>query len=180
MSIDQNILTQKGFENLFNQLYERLCRSSFRIVQNEHTAEDIVQEVFCALWKKKEELRIDSYEGYLFRSVYNASINTIKKRDFYAFKEIEEETTQFPDLSITPEEKLQLSETQLKITKVIDNLPTACRAIFVLSRFENRSNKEIANELGLSIKTVENQMTKALRLLRQALLFMLLIFQKII
>jgi len=179
MSLDQNILTQKGFENLFNRLYEGLCHSSYRIVQNEHTAEDIVQEIFCTLWKKKEELQIDSYENYLFRSVYNASLNAIKKRDFHAFKEIEEETFQFPDLSINPEQQLQLSETQERINKAIDNLPTACRAIFVLSRFESKSNKEIASELNLSIKTVENQMTKALRLLRQALLIMLLILQKI-
>jgi RNA polymerase sigma-70 factor (ECF subfamily) len=179
MSLDQNILTPKGFENLFNRLYEGLCRSAFRIVQNEHTAEDIVQEVFCILWKRKEELQIDSYEGYLFRSVYNASLNTIKKRDYQAFKELEEEAYQYADISIDPEQQLQLSETQDKISKAVNNLPTACRTIFVLSRFENKSNKEIASELDLSIKTVENQMTKALRLLRQALLILLFIFQKI-
>jgi RNA polymerase sigma-70 factor, ECF subfamily len=179
MSSDQNILTQKGFETLFNRLYEGLCRSAYRIVQSKHTAEDIVQEVFCSLWKRKEELQVDSYEAYLFRSVYNASLNTIKKRDFLAFKELEEEVFQFPDVSINPEQQLQLSETQEKINNAVNNLPTACRTIFVLSRFENRSNKEIASELDLSIKTVENQMTKALRLLRQALIIMLLIFQKI-
>lgn len=178
MPIDQNILTEKGFEDLFNQLYERLCRSAYRIVQNEHTAEDIVQEVFCTLWRKKEDLQIASFEGYLFRSVYNSALNTLKKEKFQALKQVEDETYEFPDQSETPERRLHFSETTIKVNRAIENLPAACRAIFVLSRFEKKSNKEIASELALSIKTVENQMTKALRLLRQALFFLFILFQQ--
>ena len=178
MSIDQNILTEKKFEELFNSLYERLCRSSYRIVQDEHAAEDIVQDVYCTLWRKKEELQIESYEGYLLRSVYNASLNTLKKKKGQELQSIEEEVFHVKDTSVNPEQRLQLAETKDTINKAIENLPTACRAIFVLSRFENRSNKEIATDLNLSIKTVENQMTKALRLIRRAVLFNIIFFQQ--
>lgn len=169
MPVAENILTAKHFEELFSSLYERLCRSAYRILQNQHTAEDIVQEVFYTLWRKRMELNITSFEGYLVRSVYNASLNELKKSKAKDFTQIENEVFQLADTHSTPDQMMHLAETEEKINNTINNLPTACRAIYVLSRFENRSNKEIAAELSLSIKTVENQMTKALRLLRQAL-----------
>lgn len=168
------MLTPKRFEELFNEQYERLCRSSYRIVLNEQTAEDIVQDVFCTLWKKREYLQLDSPEGYLLRSVYNASLNFLKKDKASALKTLKEENLEIADYHHVPSHKVEFLETQSKLKEVIEGLPIACRAIFVLSRFENKTNKEIATELNLSVKTVENQMTKALKILRKSFLAILL------
>jgi RNA polymerase sigma-70 factor (ECF subfamily) len=171
MFTNRNILSKESFEELFNKHYEPLCRSSFRIVQNEQTAEDVVQEVYCTLWRRREEITVNSYDAYLYRSVYNASINAIRKEKSRAFEEIEENNIDLPDNYNNPENQLVLEETKSKINKAIESLPAACRTIFLLSRFENKSNKEIATDLNLSIKTVENQMTKSLRIIREALFY---------
>jgi RNA polymerase sigma-70 factor (ECF subfamily) len=178
MSIQQNILTKKDFESIFHKHYVLLCRSALRLVQNEHTAEDLVQDVFCTLWHKKEELDIQSIEGYLYRSVYNASLNYIKNKGKFQLQELEASDILLIDQHASPEHHYQMQETQQKIHQVVAKLPEACRIIFILSRFENKSHKEIANDLNLSIKTVENQITKALRIMRQALLLLFLIFLK--
>ena len=108
-----------------------------------------------------------SVKSYLYRAVRNASLNSIrhhKVRQLY--------TTEQEFLSQSSEPASQLSyENELKteIQKAIDGLPEQCRLIFKLSRFEEMKYKEIAEQLGISVKTVENQMGKALRVLREKL-----------
>lgn len=162
-------LTAALLKSLFEANYTKLVRTSFRLLQNEPDAEDTVQEIFCTLWRRRDELEIESYEGYLLRSVYNASLNKLKKGKLNVLNTVEE--MDFPQLHAyqTTDATLTLKETETKIERAINSLPPACRTIFILSRFENKSNKQIAADLDLSVKTIENQMTKALRLLREAL-----------
>ena len=169
MAVQHQPLTGQLLKALFEANYTSLVRTAFRFLNNIQAAEDLVQEIFCTLWEKRDELQVETYEAYLRRAVYNRCISTIKNRKANSFTDIEEET--FPVVSYhTTDQGLLAKETKTKIDAAINSLPTACRAIFILSRFENLSNKEIAQELDLSVKTVENQMTKALRLLKTALL----------
>lgn len=163
-------LTAQRLKELFSTSYTKLVRTAYRLLQNEHDAEDVVQEVFITLWLKRAELQVESYEAYLMRSVYNASLNRIKKEKKTVFTALEEEALVHEKAYQSTDDAVMVKETGAKIDSVINSLPAACRTIFILSRFEKRTNKQIADELQLSVKTVENQMTKALRLLKNALL----------
>jgi len=176
----QQPLTAPLLKALFEAHYTPLVRTAFRFLNNQPAAEDLVQEVFCTLWQKKEELQIESYEAYLRRAVFNRCINAVKKEKAAAFSDLDEETLPPLQANNHTDSAVLLKETKAKIDAAINSLPPACRTVFVLSRFENLSNKEIAQELNLSVKTVENQMTKALRLLKNVLFsFCFFLFIKI-
>ncbi|MGV3657749.1 MAG: RNA polymerase sigma-70 factor [Chitinophagaceae bacterium] len=171
-------LTPQLLKALFEVNYTALVRTAFRFLNNIPAAEDLVQEIFCTLWEKRNNQQIESYEAYLRRAVYNRCISTIKKQRATHFTDLEEEALPAATSYTTTDQTILAKETKTKIDAAINSLPTACRTIFILSRFENLSNKEIAQELQLSPKTVENQMTKALRILKSALLYFF-IFLKI-
>ena len=157
----------KGIELIFKQYYEVLCRTAVRITKEQNLAEDIVQEVLFELYKKREQVKIESLIGYLKRSVYNRSLNKVKaSRDFVDSDEVSYELS---DNDINSQETLEYQELESFIHSVIDGLPEKCRLVFVLNRFEQLSYKEVADKLDISVKTVENQMSKALRILRAEL-----------
>lgn len=168
MSIPLDI---SSLETLFHANYRQLCTASWRIVKDKEAAEDIVQDVFCTIWEKKESLIITgSLKSYLFKSTINHSLNYIKKaRNSEAREELFSAETGAA-ANNTIEYTLTLKETSRQIETALNMLPTACRTVFILSRYEHYSYKEIAAELGISIKTVEAQMTKALKHLRKQLL----------
>ncbi len=155
----------KGIELIFKQYYETMCTTAIRITKERSLAEDIVQEVFYELYKKREQLKIESLMGYLKRAVYNRSINKVKgRKDHVDADEIAYELT---DNKNNSQDDLELGELETFINGVIDSLPEKCRLVFVLNRFEQLSYKEVAAKLDISVKTVENQMSKALKILRK-------------
>lgn len=135
---------------------------------DQNIAEDLAQEVFFDLWRKRDKLNIKtSLKAYLRRAAVNKTLNYIrdKKINF-------EEEDKIPDLDneqTSVIQKMSADELQVKITAAIDSLPERCRIIFSLSRYEEMTYKEIAQKLDISIKTVENQISKALSILRVAL-----------
>lgn len=153
-----------GIEIIFKQYYEELCQTAYRITREINLAEDIVQEVLYELFKKENELQVDSLIGYLKRSVYNRSLNKIKANR--GFVDADEVSYELGSDASDSQEKMEYSELEAFIHQVIDALPEKCRLVFVLNRFENMSYKEVAEKLDISVKTVENQMSKALRILR--------------
>ena len=154
----------KGIELIFKQYYETMCQTAVRITKEKSLAEDIVQEVMFELYKKRDKLKIESLLGYLRRAVYNRAINKVKaKRDFVDADEISYELS---DNRSTSQEGMEYQELESFINKVIDSLPDKCRLVFILNRFEQLSYKEVAQRLDISVKTVENQMSKALKILR--------------
>jgi len=159
-----------SLETLFHSNYRQLCAASWRIIQDKAAAEDIVQDVFCKIWEKKESLIITgSLKSYLFKSTINHSLNYIKKaRNSEAREELFSSETEAA--VNTTEYTLTLKETSRQVETALNLLPAACRTVFILSRYEHYSYKEIAGELDISIKTVESQMTKALKHLRKQLL----------
>jgi RNA polymerase sigma-70 factor, ECF subfamily len=158
-----------AFEDLFQLHYKSLARASCRIVGDEDVAEDIVQDIFCKFWEKKDEIQITtSLKSYLYQSTINHSLNHIKKlkrsdkrEEFFVSSHSSEENN--------AESQMALKEIQELVKTSIDLLPNACRTVFVLSRFQHLSYKEIASNLGISPKTVDNQMVKALKHLRKHL-----------
>lgn len=157
-------------EFLFKQHYKRLYRVAYQVVNDEAAADDIVQEVFIHIWNKKNELTINTtIEGYLIKSTVNRALNYLEKNKRVLKVEFSNQIeynhfSNLEELSTVDNEMFQNL-----IHKALDELPPKCKAIFILSRFENMKNKEIAEQLDISIKTVENQMTIALSKLNNEL-----------
>lgn len=154
------------FEQTFKSYYPRLCAYALTYIQDRDEAEEIVQTLFCRLWEQRTTLDITiSLQAYLFRATRNATLNFIKKtqiRDAYKamnLNDIEQNPEYQPD-------RITQSDISTRIETAIAGLPEQCRLIFKMSRFEDLKYKEIADQLGISIKTVENQMGKALKILR--------------
>jgi len=158
--------SNKAIDMLFRAYYGELCRAVYRIIPNKSVAEDLVQEVFYGFWKKKDNLTIKTtVKGYLKQTAINKSLNYLRDKKM-KFDDTEEGDLELKDSQHSPQQKLEAADLQKVIDKAIDGLPEKCRVIFVLNRFEALSYKEIANSLGISIKTVENQISKALKILR--------------
>lgn len=159
---------EQAMQVLFEQYYADVIRAMLRIVGNEAIAEDLAQDLMYDLWKNRHELNINSSIGaYLRKAATNRSLNYL--RDNKHRWDTDESLSTLPNPMPLGDQLLQQEELQQAIDEAIDSLPERCRLVFVLSRFEELSNKEIADQLGISIKTVENQMTKALRILRNLL-----------
>ncbi|MEI9919903.1 MAG: RNA polymerase sigma-70 factor [Bacteroidota bacterium] len=159
--------TRHTFHKVFDSCYEDLCRYARTIVKDSDIAEDIVQSMFMKLWEMRESVDINtSVRSYLFRSVYNQCINHLEhkavraKYDKAAGLEAgrdEQQPGVFPE------------ELEENIRKAVDALPPQCRSIFIMSRYEELKYSEIADKLGISVNTIQNQVCKALKLLREAL-----------
>ncbi len=157
--------SSRGLELIFKEYYETMCLTAIRITKERSLAEDIVQEVFYELYRKKDNVQIKSLIGYLKRSVYNRSLNKIKSnKDIFDSDDLNIELS---DNSISSQEGMEYKELEDYLNEVIDKLPEKCRLVFVLNRFEELSYKEVAEKMEISVKTVENQMSKALRILRE-------------
>lgn len=176
---------EQAFAHVFRMYYNPLLNYAGRILKDAESANDVVQEIFCRLFERRKELREGfQLRSYLYKSVYNSCLDVIKHRkvetnyinqellDFYFSKVVE-----------TPEAELALLDEDLKgvIQHAIGKLPDRCREIFVLSKVEGLSNKQIAEQLSISIKTVEAQMTIAFMRLRKELgwLLCLIFFQNL-
>jgi len=157
-----------AFQHVFDNCYESLCAYAYTLLRDRPDAEDTVQSIFMKLWEKRATLEIrQSVRSYLFRAVYHQCLNKIEHRAVTArhqtLKQLEgaESTSHDPD--VFPEE---LEE---KIRVAIDNLPPQCRKIFVMSRFDGLRYPEISSRLNISVNTIQNQICKALKVLREDL-----------
>ncbi len=168
------VLSQMGsFEQLFRSHYAFVCSVVFKYVTDKSKVEDIAQEIFAELWVKKDSIQIHTSLGaYLRRMAVSRALNYIRDTRKYNWDDLDmtNESTQeslYQDASII----LQLEEAELKqkIEVAIQQLPEKCRIVFLLSRHDELSYAEISRQLNISVKTVENQIGKALKLLRLAL-----------
>ncbi len=164
----RGILTQNKivFDFVFSYYYSGLCAYCERITNNQDVSEDIVQELFLNLWIKHHKIKIESsLKNYLFTSVKNRSIDYIKSEQRKTKKLIHltEEPLQYENLS-----SLWFAETELQavVEKSLQKLPPRCREIFELSRLDGLKNQQIADKLSLSKRTVELQVSNALKQLR--------------
>ena len=152
----------KSFKVLFNHFFTPLCRYSILFLKDSQDAEEVVLDLFIYLWRHQSEIDIKtSIDSYMYRSVRNRSLNVIR--------------TKHPSISLEEAEYLtipenlhgvDISDISEILELAVDSLPPRCREVFCKSRKENMSNAEIAQDMGISNKTVEAQMTRALKQLR--------------
>ncbi|GAB3988512.1 RNA polymerase sigma-70 factor [Spirosoma daeguense] len=160
---------QKGCELLFRRYHQALCSHAVRYVYSKETAEDLVSDVFCKFWKTRAYASItSSYRYYLFRSVRNEAYNYLRL-EFQKLDDIESAEVREASPSQRPDQLLQFEEVAHKLEDLVESLPPQCRKVFLMSRFEGKKYQDIAQELGLSIKTVEVHIVKALSIVRKGL-----------
>ncbi|MDB2657069.1 RNA polymerase sigma-70 factor [Crocinitomicaceae bacterium] len=160
-------MTITDYESTFREHYEPLTRYAHSILKNQEEAEDAVQKLFIKFWEKRFELQIDNIRAYLYRATYNTCLNQVKsnKNSLRHVPESEVQVHASDDAS----DGVLSEELQKQIQDAIEVLPEKCRQVFHLSRFEEKTYKEISEELNISVKTVENHIAKALRIMRTEL-----------
>lgn len=155
-------LSAKEFEEHFRCLYRPLNMYALRYTDNLDDAEDIVQQAFSDVWEKLAAgAQILNLKTYMYQAVRNRSLNLIVHRQ----EQCENELADLEDQ--TEEERILQSERDARLWTAIDHLPTERKKIFLLSKRDGLTYQEIADELGISIKTVEHQISKALKTLRE-------------
>jgi RNA polymerase sigma-70 factor, ECF subfamily len=161
---------EQAFELLFRKYYVRLCAFANKFLNDHEEAQEIVQDVFVKIWEGRNNIDPeDSLKSYVFKIAQNLSLNKLRRKkvelgytEIYKLVYIEQQ-------EFSAHESLLARELEENIACSIEKLPAECRKIFKLSRIEGLKYKEIADNLHISIKTVEAQMSKALRSLRIAL-----------
>lgn len=157
------------FKEIFSAEYSKLCRYALTYMQDEHAAEDVVQDTFIRIWETKQDLiSSPDIRFYLVTAVRNNCISALRK--------LKSSNISFPDSAPEGEAEPFLTSRQhqeesdernRKLRKALDTLPPKCKEVFLMTKMQGLSYKQVAEGLGISIKTVENQMGKALKMLRE-------------
>lgn len=155
---------------MFDTYYNEVCQHIYRMHPDPQAAEDIAQEIFMELWRKRASLRIDTSPGaYLRRMAVTRTLNYLRDNK-HLRHEADDALSSVSAGSTSALDRLEERDLDEWLTQSMNELPERCRQVFVLSRFEQMSYREIAQAMDISPKTVENQMTKALKHLRAAYL----------
>ncbi len=155
---------EKAFRTIYDAHYKLLLGVGMNLNKDIDVAKEVVQEVFYQLWKNRETVSSAiSIRNYLKRAVINRSINHLKYNSRFVG---DESLDRSESSSISPDVELETSELSEVIEKAVNNLPEKSRIIFILKRYEGLSLKEISDKLEISPKTVENQITRALKMLK--------------
>jgi RNA polymerase sigma-70 factor (ECF subfamily) len=169
------LLIRKKFETnptegctlLFRKYYNGLCSHAVRFVYSMEIAEDIVGDIFFDFWKNKLYEQVHhSFNAYLYRTVRNRCLNYLKSNLYLQSKISFIAESELP-IQDSPEDILYQDDLIQRINTAINNLPPICRKVFLLHRFEGKKQKEIAKELGLSLRTIEAHVYKALQTLKR-------------
>ena len=157
---------ESAYELLFKEYYQLLVGFAMKYVTDIENAKELVQDLFVYLYEKREQMEINSsLKSYLFRSVHNRALNLINSQKIrHKYVEHISKTAETGENSL--EAVVHTTELEHVLYQAIGDLPPKCRMIFKLNRFEGLSNTEIAQQLKLSKRTVETQISKALKILR--------------
>lgn len=178
---------EKNFEGLFKLYYRPLCYYARKYALDRFESEEVVQQVFLKLWETRHSLSIEkSVSAYLYQSVRNQSLNYLKQKSLFS-KNKEDYALKVKQASLfaaISEENgasaLLAHELEQQINQAIDNLPVKCREVFLLSRRENLSVKEIAGKLNISANTVQKQISIAIGKIREMLKYYMTVILAII
>lgn len=157
---------RKAFDAIYEKYWKRLFYYAYRIFENKEVCEDVVQEVFVKLWSRATENEIHHLEAYLFKATKYQISNTIRNL---------KKTTPLDDilpnlsLEIPIDKAYELKETTVLIHRSVERLPDKCKEVYILSREQNLSNKHIALQMNISVRTVEAHLYKALKFIRRSL-----------
>ncbi|HWB25568.1 MAG TPA: RNA polymerase sigma-70 factor [Chitinophagaceae bacterium] len=174
---EQNLLNllasgdNTAFESLFKAHFKSLHGYAIGLLQDESTAEEMVQQVFFKIWERRQRLKVHtSFKAFLYRAVHNECINFLKqlqnKAKYRGYMQHAQRQNMFTQ---NVEAGMEAAELSRRLQLAIGELPEQCGLIFCLSRFEELKYREIAVKLGISVKTVEAQVTKAMKLLKKKL-----------
>lgn len=154
------------FESFYKENYQSFFLMACKYLKSPVQAQEIINDVFVKIWEDAEKITIQSsLKSYIYRAVINRSINALNKQK----REIQNQR----ELAYLPQETYELreieaNELKVKLYKAIDDLPQQCKRVFLMSRFDDMKQQEIADKLGISIKTVKNHITHALKELRKS------------
>ena len=163
---------KKAFRKLFDLYWEPMIVNAKIIVGDENIAKDLVQDIWIKLWQQREELEIKSFEAYIFKAVQNGCFKYFRNNKFDNLQlDVIESLQPISEPEVNKQHDLE--ETQGLIGQSLNKLPHRCKEIFELSRFEEFSNDEIALQLGISKRTVENQISLATKYIRHSLAVLL-------
>ncbi|MGO4293603.1 RNA polymerase sigma-70 factor [Chitinophaga sp. RAB17] len=161
---------EQAFSRLFRHLYDRLLHFCIRYVHVKEAAEEIVSDVFVKLWNRRTELEpIINLEVYLFVAVKNHSLNYLEQYSHLRIVPLSGSDTADLRNSVDLERDLEWKEMRFKMDKVVSSLPAQCRRIFQLIKEDGFKYKEVAEILGISPRTVETQLFRAMRRLNEEL-----------
>lgn len=160
---------ETAFEMIFKEYYQALCRYANSFLNDREEAEEVVQAGFLNIWEKRHNLVVTtSLKAYLYQSIRNRCLNVIKHEKVKQQHAHYETVMSVNHADSTANEVLS-NELEQKIYVAMQALPEQCRLVFKLSRFEELKYQEIADQLNISVKTVENQIGKALKIMREQL-----------
>jgi RNA polymerase sigma-70 factor (family 1) len=160
---------QKAFEQLYRTHYRRLLILAFQYVKSKEMAEEIVNDVLMKIWKEAPRLNIaHSLRPYLSRSVVNRSLNVIRQQNRLTVK-LEQYQAGSIKTDESEDQAAVLEDQLLKLEQALEGLPPQCKKILMMSKFEKCKQKEIAERLNVSIKTVKNQLTIGYEKIRKAI-----------
>lgn len=171
MKEDQDNLNKKVFEKIYNRFFSFFYQVAFHFLHEEEDAKEMVQEAFIKLWERSIYMKSESeIKNYLFIIIRNRCLNLLRDKRKNLKATISHEyltaSINYKLLNETGEEILLSLELSEKIRLAVSHLTSQCREVFMMSRFEDMSNKEIAEKLQISLKAVEANMTRALKKLR--------------
>jgi RNA polymerase sigma-70 factor (ECF subfamily) len=158
---------QKAFRTLFDQYWEDMFCKANSILRNRDAAQDVVQEIWIHLWNQREKLEVSHFEAYIFRSVSYGCYKYLRDNKFNDSQLKIIDTLQLSNAEV--ENQHNLEATQKVIDQSLEELSPRCQQIFTLSRIEEVPNEEIAMQLGISKRSVENQVSLALKVIRRHL-----------
>ena len=161
---------ERALELVFKAHYAGMASFVQRYVRSQDLAEELVQDVFLKLWSKREQLaEIETFRTYLFRAARNTALNHLRRVKLERRWREEQAADDDPPTSYAADEETTEQEVATAVQAAINRLPPRCREIFLLSRDGGLTYAEIARSLEISVKTVETQMGRALKSLRQSL-----------
>jgi len=161
---------ERAFEQLYDMFYSKMYATAFQYLKNKPLAEEVVSDIFCRIWKKRNELdQIKNFESYVFISVRNLSLNYIRNNSRNSNESLDEVSFHISDSVALPDEMMEAHELQEIISHSVESLPKKCKAIFKMIRFDGLKYKEVASELDISVNTVDTQMRIALKRIAQSL-----------
>lgn len=160
---------ETAFEMIFKEYYQALCRYANSFLNDREEAEEVVQGSFISIWEKRDSLHITtSLKAYLYQTIRNRCLNVIKHEKVKQ-QHVQHQLVMMPNHDEATTDTVLSNELEKKIYLAMQALPEQCRLVFKLSRFEELKYQEIADQLNISVKTVENQIGKALKIMREQL-----------
>lgn len=149
---------------LFHRYYDKICQYAYSILKNKEDSENVAQDLFLNIWKKRKQIEIkDSISGYLFRMAKNMSLNSLRSSGRY------EGIQNLESLISSEGDILEKEEFRISLFDCIDRLPKQARKVFLLSKIEGIRQGKISEKLGISVKTIKNQIWISMQRLRKCL-----------